>query len=84
MTSKDSALVNSRDVARELCPAILFLLELIAVQSNSDVFGGFLIAGSRDRFARVGKDLILLCVDRKIFGLKRFLFGHCIISRVGL
>jgi len=63
---------------------ILFLPGTIAVQTVRDVLGRFLIAGSRDRFAGIGDDFRLFCMDRKIYGLERFLLGHCFNSRVGL
>jgi hypothetical protein len=55
---------------------------MIAIQTVRDVFGGFLIAGSRDRFARVRDNFFLICVDREIFRLERFFFGHRIVSCV--
>lgn len=61
---------------------ILFLLGTIAVQTVGDVFGGFIIACSRDRLTGVGDDFLLFCTDWEIFRLKRFIFGHCILPRL--
>jgi hypothetical protein len=55
---------------------------MIAIQTVRDVVGGFLIAGSRDRFARVRDNFFLICVDRETFRLERFFFGHRIVSCV--
>jgi hypothetical protein len=63
-------------------PAVLFLLGVITIQTIRDVLSRFLI--SSDRLSGVGDDFLLFGVDRGIFGLKRFLFGHCSISRMGL
>jgi hypothetical protein len=48
---------------------------MIAIQTVRDVFGGFLIAGSRDRFARVRDNFFLICVDREPSGLRGFSLG---------
>jgi hypothetical protein len=70
----------SADAVKQSSPAILLLLGMITIQAIGHIFGGCLISCSRNRLTRVRDNLLLLCVNREIFGLERFFFRHRFIS----